>query len=86
MPPIKLTRAQKAERDLERRLAPFKQEISKLSHALLKNTEDAETYRWAALELYRTIISINPQHAKVKLAANRALEVAREAQSIILYN
>ena len=84
MPPIKLTRAQRAERDLLKQLAPLKQELAKLRRALMRNTDEAETYRWAALELFRTLQQFgNSTH--VKLLSNQALEIAREAQAVILY-
>jgi len=84
MPPIKLTRAQRAERDLAKQLAPLQQEITKLRKALMHNTDHAETYRWAALELFRTLQQFG-NSAHVKLLSNQALEIAREAQAVILY-
>jgi hypothetical protein len=84
-PPIKLTYKQKQNKIITDKLMSYERELIKLKKTL-SITDDPESWRWAALDIFKTLSNEFPNdNAKVIQIKEKALNIAREAQSIINY-
>lgn len=87
-PPKKLPyaeRMKKKENDMiDKRLDPIRKELTSFYKALQHEDADFDTWRWAALETFKTLQKDFPfNHKLVQIEKARALAIAREAQGVL---
>lgn len=83
MPPKKLTQAEKAIKAEIEMLRPIIREIRSIK-AAMKTNDDMLTWRWAALEIVRTLQKdFDKNSPYVQRCKEAALALAREAQLAI---
>ena len=81
--PKKLTYKQKQEKAAMKILEPYKKQLQQLHMSMRKNPSEMETWRWAALELFKEISGLSMEHGEMERLKERALFLAREAQGAI---
>jgi hypothetical protein len=81
--PKKLTHKEKLERQIMIKLDTHTKSLDKIER-VLKKTDTPELYKWAALETFKMISKeFNLKNHNVEYQKNRALQLARDAQSIM---
>lgn len=81
--PKKLTHKQRQERAVMTRIAPIDAELKRIYHALkTASAEEVPTWRWAALEIFRSL-QVEQSHEQVDKLKEKALYIAREAQAVM---
>ena len=78
-------RMKKKENDtIETKLESIRKDLSSFHKALQQEDADFDTWRWAALETFRTLQKEFPfDHKLVQIEKARALKIAREAQAAL---
>lgn len=77
--PKKLTFKQKQERKLLLQLETYKTSLLRIKKAMKTNLDDLETWRWAAMEVFKDLGKLE-KHPEVDKWREYALELARECQ------
>lgn len=81
--PKKLTPAQRKQKKDQEQYKAYQEELSKLlSAAKNKPADQASTWRWAALEIFRELQAF-PKSSERDVMIERALYVARQAQVVM---
>ncbi len=79
--PKKLTHKQRMENKIKKDMEQYIEELSKIHRGMKKKPTEMDTWKWAALEVYKQLSShAENKHPEVQKCINTALHLAREAQ------
>lgn len=78
--PKKLTYKEKQEKKAMKILDPYKKQLQQLQMSMRNIPSEMETWRWAALMLFKEISRLSVEHGEMERLKERALFLAREAQ------